>query len=118
MLTVCLIVTEIGLAQHVVYPLQTGGLPATLGLCQNYPNPLNPTKVIGYQLPVSCYMTMKLYNVTGEEVKKLVNEIQQPGIRIFKFDGTNLPSGVYYYRMSAVNAGNSFSQTRKMTLLK
>ncbi len=86
----------------------------TFALYQDYPNPFNPTTVISYQLPVSSVVTLKVYDVLGREVKTLVSERQTAGIHSITFNAGNLPSGVYFYRLQA----GSFTQTRKLTLIK
>jgi hypothetical protein len=94
------------------------GLPTELRLIQNYPNPFNPTTNIKFQIPSSNaqlgFVSMKVFDVLGREVATLVNEVKQPGEYSVVFDGTNLPSGVYYYRLSSGN----FTQTRKMILIR
>jgi hypothetical protein len=83
-------------------------------LAQNYPNPFNPTTTISYTLPKSSFVTLKVYNLLGQEVAELVNETQFAGKHSVEFTGTDLPSGLYIYKITAGN----FSQTRKMMLLK
>ena len=83
-------------------------------LAQNYPNPFNPTTTISYTLPKSSFVTLKVYNLLGQEVAELVNETQFAGKHSVEFTGTDLPSGLYVYKIAAGN----FTQTRKMMLLK
>jgi hypothetical protein len=86
----------------------------------NYPNPFNPSTTIQFSIPVetvhasSAHITLKVYDVLGREVATLVNETKQPGNYEVKFDGANLPSGVYIYKITA----NSFIQSRKMLMIK
>ncbi len=94
-------------------------LPKKFNLSQNYPNPFNPTTIINYSIPENINMdlnnvTIKIYDVLGREVSTLLNEIKQPGNYQIEFDASNLPSGVYYYRLQA----SEFVQTKKMLLLK
>ncbi|MCX7874839.1 MAG: T9SS type A sorting domain-containing protein [Melioribacteraceae bacterium] len=89
-------------------------LPTEFNLSQNYPNPFNPVTVISYQLPVGVWTTLKIYDLLGNEITTLVNEYKQPGIYVETFHGTTLPSGVYFYRLTA----NNFSSVRKMIFLK
>ncbi len=88
--------------------------PSTFTLSQNYPNPFNPSTQIEYRLPSSQHVTLKVYNLLGQEVATLVDENKVAGLHFAVFDGKNLPTGVYVYRMQA----EGFSQSRKFMLLK
>jgi photosystem II stability/assembly factor-like uncharacterized protein len=83
-------------------------------LFQNYPNPFNPTTKISWQSPVGSWQTLKVYDILGREVETLVNEYKPAGKYEATFDGSNLASGVYFYRLEA----GDFHQTAKMLLLK
>lgn len=83
-------------------------------LAQNYPNPFNPNTTINYQLPTTCLVTLKIYDVLGKEVAVLVNEEKQVGSYKINFSGSDLASGIYFYTLRA----NNFVQNRKMVLLK
>jgi hypothetical protein len=83
-------------------------------LKQNYPNPFNPSTTISYQLPSNSDVTLKVYDVLGNEVAVLVNEYKQSGRYEAEFDGADLSSGIYYY----ILIGDLFTQTKKMVLLK
>ncbi len=83
-------------------------------LSQNYPNPFNPSTQISYQIPNDGFVTFKIYDITGQEVKTLVNQAQSKGRYEINFDASNLSSGVYFYRL---NSG-SFTKSMKMLLLK
>jgi hypothetical protein len=95
-------------------------LPTEFALMQNYPNPFNPSTVISYQLPVTSNVTLKVYDVIGNEVATLVNEYKQAGSYEVEFNavGTSrdlsLTSGVYFYQLRA----GEFIQTKKMIVLK
>lgn len=89
-------------------------LPNAFHLEQNYPNPFNPITLIKYDLPKSVYVRLTIFDVLGREVATLVNELQQPGSKSAKFDGTGVPSGVYFYRLEA----GLFSETKKLLLLR
>ena len=83
-------------------------------LSQNYPNPFNPSTVIGYQLLVNSYVSLKVYNIIGKEVTTIVNKEQSAGKYIVEYNASEIPSGVYFYRLQA----GDFVETKKMILLK
>ena len=89
-------------------------IPSVFSLSQNYPNPFNPTTKISYQLPSNNFVTLKVYDVLGNEVAALVNEQQPAGKYEVQFDASGLGSGIYFYKL---NAG-SLVETRKMVLMK
>jgi hypothetical protein len=88
--------------------------PKTYLLSQNYPNPFNPTTTIKYQIPELSFVTIKVYDVLGNEISTLVNEEKPVGSYEVEFNATALPSGIYFYRLQA----GSFVETKKMILLK
>ena len=88
--------------------------PTKFGLEQNYPNPFNPKTTIRYHLAAGSHVSLKVYNLLGNEIKTLVNEIQQPGDYDLDFDASDLSSGVYFYQLIA----GDFSETKKLTLTK
>jgi hypothetical protein len=92
----------------------SNGIPAKFILNQNYPNPFNPTTNIKYSITKSGLVTLKIYNVLGQEVATLVNQDQRPGNYVVDFNASNLASGVYMYRLESGN----YSLTKKMVLLK
>jgi len=83
-------------------------------LHQNYPNPFNSTTKIKYQIPEKSFVTLKVYDVLGNEISTLVNEEKQKGSYKVEFDAANLPSGIYFYRPQA----GSYVKTKKMVLIK
>ena len=89
-------------------------IPKTFNLNQNYPNPFNPETIISYQIPISGYVTLKIYNVLGKEIATLVNETKQPGNYAVRFSGKDLASGIYFYQLQS----GSFTQIRKLVLMK
>jgi photosystem II stability/assembly factor-like uncharacterized protein len=89
-------------------------IPAEFKLYQNYPNPFNSKTVFSFQLPVFSHAELSIYDVLGREVKILVNQELRPGTYEVEFDGSNYPSGVYYYRLIA----GDYTETRKFVLMK
>jgi len=89
-------------------------IPAKFSLNQNYPNPFNPSTNIKYSITKSGLVTLKIYNILGQEVATLVNRDQRPGNYAVDFNASNLASGVYMYRLASGN----YSLTKKMVLLK
>ena len=89
-------------------------IPTSFSLAQNFPNPFNPITTIQFSLPQAGDVTLKIYNVLGEEVKTLVNEYKEIGNHSVQFNANNLASGMYLYRFQA----GSFVETKKMILLK
>ncbi len=83
-------------------------------LMQNYPNPFNPSTIINYEVPKSGLVTIRIYDLLGRQVETLVNEEKNPGRYKVKFDGSNLASGLYFYRITS----NNFAATKKMLLMK
>lgn len=94
--------------------------PENFALQQNYPNPFNPSTRIQFALPARSDVTLKVYNLLGEEILTLLEEEKPAGVHNVMFDGENFTSGVYFYRLHATNSqnGKSFKQTRKLMLLK
>jgi len=88
--------------------------PNQFSLSQNYPNPFNPSTTIEFSLPKSEFVNLRIYNILGEEVATLVSDKLQVGNHTYQFDGSNLASGVYLYRIEA----GEFQQVRKMILLR
>lgn len=88
--------------------------PQNFVLEQNYPNPFNPSTVIKYQVPEISFVTIKVYDVLGEEVAVLVNEELNPGYYSVKFNAADLSSGLYFYTMKT----DKFTSTNKMLLIK
>ncbi len=89
-------------------------IPNTFALVQNYPNPFNPTTIIRYEIPKKAQVTLQVYNVLGELVRTLVNEVEQPGYYEVDFNASGLASGVYFYRIEA----GKYSRAVKMLFLK
>jgi photosystem II stability/assembly factor-like uncharacterized protein len=89
-------------------------LPSGFDLKQNYPNPFNPTTTIEFQIPERSFVKLTVFNALGQEVAVLVNEEKQAGIHRIQFNGSNLPTGVYFYRLETPK----FIETKKMILVK
>ncbi len=94
------------------------GKPMSSEISQNYPNPANPKTKIDYQIPFDGKVSIKVYDLTGREVVTLVDKTQQAGYYTTEFDGTNLASGVYFYRIVADGNGDKFTKTLKMVIVK
>jgi len=89
-------------------------IPKEYSLLQNYPNPFNPSTTISFTLPVESFVNLKIFDVLGREVSSLVNEKKIAGHYSVTVNGSNWPSGVYFYRLQA----GTFSETKKLILLK
>lgn len=89
-------------------------LPKAYALSQNYPNPFNPSTTIKYDLPVDGQVSLKVFNVLGQEVATLVNEEQRAGYKSIEWNATNVASGVYFCQLQA----GSFTSVKKMLFLK
>lgn len=95
-------------------------IPETFSLEQNYPNPFNPSTTIKYKILKNGFVTLKLYNSLGKEIESIVNNNQSAGTYSVVLDGSNLTSGVYYYKIDVSSNGSAdyFSDTKKLILLK
>jgi len=94
--------------------LMDSEVPKEFGLSQSYPNPFNPATVIRYAVPKTCFVTLVIYNALGEKAGTLVSGEKKAGTYEVNFDASNLPSGIYFYRMTADN----FIETKKALLIK
>jgi hypothetical protein len=93
--------------------------PLEFTLDQNFPNPFNPSTTINYSIPNSSFVQLIVYNSIGQEIAILVNEIIEGGNHSVDFDASNLPSGIYLYKLTASGTnGNEFQNIKKMILLK
>jgi subtilisin family serine protease len=89
-------------------------IPKEFALNQNYPNPFNPATKISFDVPKQSFVTLKVYDISGREIAKLVNGSYNPGVYTVNFDASRFASGVYFYRLEA----GEFVQTKRMVLLK
>jgi len=95
------------------------GKPVSFEMSQNYPNPSNPVSKIDYQLPFDAKVSIRVYDLTGQEVSVLVNGNISAGFHTTEFKGSDLASGVYIYRIDAISGdGQKFAKTMKMVLVK
>lgn len=88
--------------------------PAEFVLNQNYPNPFNPSTVISYQLPSACYVSLRVFDMLGNEVAVLVSEEQQAGYHTSEFEASNIATGVYFYQIKA----GDFVSMKKLIFMK
>jgi len=109
------VVIPSGVTWLLVEPMSlVAEVPNAYFLSQNYPNPFNPVTVIEYGVPSLSDVRLSVYNLLGEEVSVLVQEVKQPGRYRIDFDGANLASGTYLYRIQA----GSYFEVKKLVLLK
>ena len=93
-------------------------IPNRLMLHQNYPNPFNPTTKIKYSIPIGSFVSLKVYDLLGRDIMTLVNGRKQKGTYQVEFDGKNLASGMYIYRIHVVDEYGSLFRSHKMNLIK
>lgn len=97
----------------------TTGIPAEFKLLQNYPNPFNPVTRIEYAIPFDSKVVLSVYDMLGKEIAALVNNnLQKAGNYSVEFNGANLMSGTYFYKLTAQGKENDFVTTKKMILIK
>jgi len=89
-------------------------LPQKYKLHQNYPNPFNPATTINYELPITNYVDLSIYNLLGQKITTLVSDTQPAGVYKVKWDASQLAGGVYFYKIEA----GEFQQVKKMILIK
>ena len=90
--------------------------PGEFTLLQNYPNPFNPATTISFNLPVSDKVTLEVYNALGQKIATILNNKSlRSGMHVYTFNGSKISSGIYFYR---INAGDQYSATKKMVLIK
>ena len=107
-------IDDLELSMDVVSDVEDQTQPLTLQLEQNFPNPFNPSTKIRYQVAENDFVSLKVYDLLGNEVATLVNEVKPAGNYEVKFDASSLPSGTYFYKLQA----GLLVETKKMLLLK
>jgi hypothetical protein len=93
-------------------------VPTSFSLRQNYPNPFNPSTTIEYDLPANGSVKLAIYNILGQEVASLVNQVQNAGSYKAVWNASNVASGVYFYRLTVDAGSQKFTQIHRMMLLK
>ncbi|HXG00823.1 MAG TPA: T9SS type A sorting domain-containing protein [Bacteroidota bacterium] len=101
-------ITSVGELEH------SSIVPDRFALNQNYPNPFNPTTTIQFALPSASHVRLEVFNLLGQRVETLVNGFKEAGTYTLQFDASDLPTGIYFYRLQA----GQFVQTRKMILVR
>jgi hypothetical protein len=105
---------------HIEY--RNAAIPVRFGLEQNYPNPFNPTTTIQFELPLKSFVTLKVYNILGQQIETLADHQEYaPGTYSAVFDGSKFASGVYFYRISAFGSDQKtvqFNDVKKFVLVK
>ncbi len=107
-----------------IVPTNASSLPVSYALYQNYPNPFNPATTIAFDLPFVSNVTLKIYNILGQEVATLLDKQElEEGAQELSFDAANFSSGVYLYRITAESVdedgiSNTFTSVKKMVLMK
>ena len=99
---------------QLVFEEKAVKVPDNFILYQNYPNPFNPSTTISYQLSAVSNVTLKVYNILGQELETLINKVQRAGIYTINFNARNLSSGVYLYQLKA----GRYISAKKMVHLK
>jgi hypothetical protein len=116
-----IITTTTGEILSVPEPL-LGDIPSAFHLCQNYPNPFNPSTTIEFDLPRAAQVTVRIFNILGQEIASFLSEPLTAGTHRIVWNAGNLASGVYFYRITTrqTDGGQAkdFTETKKMILLR
>lgn len=107
-----------GVNFHELNSEVVAGIPTTYSISQNYPNPFNPVTNIDFELPYDGKVSILLFDISGREAGKLVNEVKTAGYHTIQFNGSGLSTGMYFYRINAEGGGQSFVTTKKLALIK
>ena len=108
------VTSQVSSGFSIIVKERGSSLPTEYTLYQNYPNPFNPTTMIRYDLPENAHVILKVFNLLGQEVQTLVNEEKDAGSYKVQFDGSRLPSGVYFYKITA----GKYTEQKKMIMVK
>lgn len=100
-----------------VVPVSTE-IPNEFKLFQNYPNPFNPVTNIGFRIAGFGFVTLKIFDITGREISELINKELRPGIYNIDWNASAYSSGVYFYKLTAAEGKEVFTETKKMILIK
>lgn len=95
--------------------------PASFNLFQNYPNPFNPSTTLRYSIPERCTIRLSIFNTLGQKISDMVNETQDAGNYETTFNASQFSSGIYFYTIEAaseIKSGRTFSETKKMVLIR
>lgn len=108
---------QVGFGSDVVTGIErvSDRVPASFVLFQNYPNPFNPSTTITFSVPAQSHLTLKVFNLLGQEVAHLLDDVRPAGTYRVTFDASSLSTGVYFYRLAA---GNGLLKTQKLIVLK
>jgi hypothetical protein len=108
------LLTKLGPEQATSVENQATHVPVRFKLSQNHPNPFNPSTKISYSIPRSGFVTLKVYDMLAREIRTLVNKFQQANVYSVTFNASDLPSGVYFYKLQV----GDFSEMKKMLYLR
>ena len=112
---------DIVISDATIQKLMVSGemIPAEYALAQNYPNPFNPSTRISFSLAVDSKVSLKIFDILGQEVASLVNQDLSQGVHTYDFNAARINSGVYFYKIEATGVnGNEFVDVKKMILVK
>ena len=105
---------KFSIRETMVSVQEEGAVPLSFTLYPNYPNPFNPSTTIKYTLNKTNFVSLAIYDIRGEQIKRLIEDEQSAGAYTVNWNASNLSSGLYFYRLKA----GEFVQTRKMILIK
>ncbi|MBS4029125.1 MAG: T9SS type A sorting domain-containing protein, partial [Ignavibacteriales bacterium] len=106
-------------SEQLAFGTGEDGVPSVFTLEQNYPNPFNPTTAIRFEVGGLGLVSLKIYNVLGQEVATLIHSrLMEEGMHEIEFDASSLSSGVYFYRLTSSSETKTFIDVKKMMLMK